>query len=208
MKILAVEDDPTAGLMIEATLKSLGHDVILVDSATAGLDVLKREPIRAVVSDWQLGDTDGLDLCRMVRVRPGDYVYFILLTQQEGTEENERLAMEAGVDDFLSKPVSVHDMRLRLHVAERILAYTQQVQQLESLIPICGYCKKVRDDQNFWQQVETYIGKRTGSRFSHGICPDCYAKIAVPALKELGVEVPSGSPPAGARRKPTAGPVA
>lgn len=202
MKILAVEDDPTAALVIEATLRSLGHEVKLVHDGAEASALLKSGAFRVVVSDWQLPGTDGLDLCRSLRVRPGDYVYFILLTQQEGTEDNERLAIEAGVDDFLTKPVRIHEMRSRLHVAERILAYTQQVKQLESLIPICGYCKKIRDDQNFWQQVETYIGRRTGSRFSHGVCPDCYRQFITPELESMGIADAPPPPPTARSVKP------
>jgi hypothetical protein len=75
-------------------------------------------------------------------------------------------------------------------VAERILNYATQVRQLEQIIPICGYCRKLRDDQNYWSQVEEYIGKQTGSSFSHGVCPDCYDQVIVPQMKELGVEPP------------------
>jgi hypothetical protein len=73
-------------------------------------------------------------------------------------------------------------------VAERILRYATQVQQLEAFLPICSYCKKVRDDHNYWQQIEAYINQRTGSEFSHSICPDCYARIIQPELERLKAE--------------------
>ncbi|MEO0248369.1 MAG: response regulator, partial [candidate division WOR-3 bacterium] len=56
---------------------------------------------------------------------------------------------------------------------------------LQGLLPICSYCKKIRDDQNYWQQVETYISKHSEVRFSHGICPDCFAAIVEPELEQL-----------------------
>lgn len=185
MKILAVEDDPSAAMVIESVLRYLGHDVVLAATADEAFACLRAEPIRIVVSDWLLGSTDGLELCRRIRKGTLDYVYFILLTQREATDENEHLAMEAGVDDFLTKPVVPRELRMRLHVAQRILGYTQQVQQLESFLPVCSYCNKVRDDRNFWEQIEEYIRKRTGTRFSHGVCPDCYNKIVVPQLEQL-----------------------
>ena len=187
MKILAVEDDPVAALVIESTLKSLGHEVTLVADVSGALQALQKAPFRVVVSDWQMEGPDGLDLCRIIRSRPGDYVYFILLTQQDPSEANQQTALEAGTDDFLTKPIRVHEMRARQHVAERIVAYTQQVNQLESFLPICMHCKKIRDDQNYWEQIENYIGKRTGSRFSHGICPDCYRDVVLPDLVKLGM---------------------
>ena len=185
MKILAVEDDPSAAMVIESVLRYLGHEVILATTADDAFARVKAEPIRIVVSDWLLGRADGLDLCRRIRQSSRDYVYFILLTQREASDENEQLAMVAGVDDFLTKPVVPRELRMRLHVAQRILEYTQQVQQLESFLPVCSYCNKVRDDRDFWQQIEEYIRKLTGTRFSHGVCPDCYQKIVVPQLDQI-----------------------
>ena len=72
-------------------------------------------------------------------------------------------------------------------MAERILRYTTQVRQLEELLPICTYCKKIRDDQNYWQRIESYINERTGSEFSHSVCPHCYESEIVPQLRALNV---------------------
>jgi len=105
--------------------------------------------------------------------------------------------MDAGVDDFLSKPIDVQELWMRLHVAERILKYTTRVRQLEQLLPICSYCKKVRDDHNYWQQIENYIKARTGSELSHSVCPDCYQRIVVPDLQNALRAVPKATPTAG-----------
>ena len=185
MKILAVEDDPSAAMVIESVLRYLGHEVILATTADEAFARVKAEPIRIVVSDWLLGRADGLDLCRRIRQTSLDYVYFILLTQREASDENEQLAMVAGVDDFLTKPLDLLELRMRLRVAERILRYTTQVRQLEELLPICSYCKKIRDDQNYWQQMEGYINERTGSEFSHSVCPDCYTRVIIPELEQI-----------------------
>jgi response regulator RpfG family c-di-GMP phosphodiesterase len=120
---------------------------------------------------------DGLQLCQKVRERPKtDYTYFILLTAINTGRDNIRKAMDAGIDDFLSKPLDREAILMRLRVAERILEFTTQIRQLKELIPICMYCKRVRDDTNYWDQVETYIHTHTGSNFSHGICPECFDK--------------------------------
>ena len=79
---------------------------------------------------------------------------------------------------------------MRMRVAERIVRTTQQVRQLEELLPICSYCKKIRDDQNYWQQIEGYINERTGSEFSHSVCPDCYTRVVLPELEKLKVSNP------------------
>jgi response regulator RpfG family c-di-GMP phosphodiesterase len=118
---------------------------------------------------------DGLQLCQKVRQRPKtDYTYFILLTAINTGRDNLRQAMNAGIDDFLTKPLDREAILMRLNVAERILEFTTQIRALKELIPICMYCKRVRDDSNYWEQVEHYIHEHTGSNFSHGICPQCF----------------------------------
>lgn len=188
MKILAIDDDPVAQLVLEAALKSCGHEVLTAADGAEAWTKLQAGSIPVVVSDWQMPELDGLELCRRIRARGGrDYVYFILLTQHSATDENQAAALEAGVDDFLTKPVHLPDLRMRLRVAERILEYSKQVRELEAILPICGYCKKIRDDQDYWQQIEGYLHERTGTVFSHGCCPDCFETKMAPMLRASGV---------------------
>jgi PAS domain S-box-containing protein len=74
----------------------------------------------------------------------------------------------------------------RLQIQNRELrGALTRIKRLEGLLPICSYCKKIRDDQNYWREVEHYIGARTDAKFSHGICPDCMVKYVEPKLKEM-----------------------
>jgi CheY-like chemotaxis protein len=187
MKVLIAEDDPVAQLLLESTLKSLGHDVVAVADGEAAWTALADRSLRVVVSDWRLPKLDGLALCRRIRELRTDYICFILLTQLEASDENLDEAFVAGVDEFLTKPVQPYDLKQRLHVAARILGFTTELRRLESIIPICGYCRKVRDDKKFWQDIESYMVSRSGSRFSHGVCPDCYDRILIPELEKLGI---------------------
>jgi len=193
MKVLIAEDDIIASRVLEAALLKLGHEPLLADNGESAWNILRTEPVRAVISDWQMPRLDGLEFCRRIRAREGDYIYFILLTQMAATEKNLKEATEAGVDDFLGKPIDSGQLWMRLRVAERILKFTTEVQQLESFLPICGYCKKVRDDGNYWQQIEQYFKTRTGTNFSHGICPDCMEKMVKPQLDRLGIKMPPTS---------------
>lgn len=187
VKILTVEDDSVARAVLRQALRRLGHEALEAGDGGAAWDLLqKSEGVRVVVSDWMMPNSDGLDLCRKIRERVGaEYIYFILLTSRDATEDNQTTAADAGVDDFLTKPLDLAELWTRLRVAERILRYTTQVRQLEEMLPICSYCKKIRDDQNYWQQLEGYISERTGSDFSHSVCPDCYKRVVLPELEQL-----------------------
>jgi sigma-B regulation protein RsbU (phosphoserine phosphatase) len=186
VKILAVEDDAVARAVLRQALRRLGHDTVEAADGEAAWQAIQTEPVRVVVSDWMMPRSDGLDLCRKIRGRTGaEYIYFILLTSRDATEENQTAAADAGIDDFLTKPLDLSELWMRLRVAERILKYTTQVRQLEEMLPICSYCKKIRDDHNYWQQLEGYISDRTGSDFSHSVCPDCYDRVVMPQLEEF-----------------------
>lgn len=189
MKILIVEDDPVARRVLRQALDRLGHEVLEAQDGAEALNRLERAPVRVVVSDWVMPSMDGLELCRRVRARTAqEYVYFILLTSATASVENQREAADAGVDDFLNKPLDVNELWMRLRVAERILRFATQVRQLEAFLPICSYCKKIRDDQNYWTQIESYINERTGTDFSHSVCPDCYQRVVIPEIEKLRAE--------------------
>ncbi len=186
MRILAVEDDPVARAVLRKALHKLGHDVVEAADGDEAWDLWQGDKTRVIVSDWMMERVDGLELCRRLRAAETDeYTYFILLTANTADAGNRRAAADAGVDDFLTKPLDLEELWTRLRVAERILRYTTQLRQLEELLPICSYCKKIRDDQNYWQQIEGYINQHTGSEFSHSVCPDCYTRVVMPEIEQL-----------------------
>ena len=177
MKILIAEDDPVSVKILEFTLRHWGHDVVTAEDGEAAWRLFDADPVRIIVSDWMMPGIDGLQLCDRVRARTKtEYTYFVLLTAVNTGRDNLRKAMDAGIDDFLTKPLDREAIYMRLRVAERILGYTTEIRMLKELLPICMYCKRVRDDQDYWQQVETYIHQCTGTNFSHGICPDCFTR--------------------------------
>jgi len=182
MNILIAEDDPVAAKILRLTLEQVGHEGVVVSDGAAAWRQFLEQPTRIVVSDWMMPELDGLQLCRRIRERADhDYTYFILLTANHARRENLATAMEAGIDDFLQKPLDREVIWMRLRVAERILGYTRQIRQLGELLPICAFCKKIREDGAYWQQFEAYIQEHTGSQFSHGICPECFDQ----QMKEL-----------------------
>lgn len=173
--ILVAEDDPVSAKVLQIALTKLGYEPIIAPDGAEAWEKFDREPARLIVSDWMMPGLDGLALCEKVRARARTpYTYFILLTANHTSADNYALASAAGVDDFLTKPLDREAIHMRLRVAERILKYTAEIRQLQELIPVCTYCHKVRDAHDYWDRVENYIQKETGSRFSHGACPQCY----------------------------------
>lgn len=171
------EDDPISAKILQIALSKFGYEPVIARDGAEAWEKFDREPTRLIVSDWMMPGLDGLALCEKVRARARTpYTYFILLTANHTSPENYALATAAGVDDFLTKPLDREAIRMRLAVAERILKFTAEIRQLQKMIPICVYCRRVRDEHDYWDMVESYIQKETGSRFSHGACPECYEK--------------------------------
>jgi DNA-binding response OmpR family regulator len=191
MKVIAVEDEAASRSILRRCLEKLGHDVVEASNGEEAWELWRDGKPRVVVSDWMMPKLDGLRLCKRIRAQQGrDYTYFILLTGSTDSVQNRRAAGEAGVDDFLTKPIDMSALWMRLRVAERILKYTVQLHRLEAMIPMCSYCKKIRDDRNYWQQIESYINEATGTEISHSVCPECYNRIVLPELEKLEASVP------------------
>lgn len=184
MKILIAEDDAASRMILKAMLQRAGHEVVAMENGRTAWDTWCIEFFPVVISDWDMPELDGLGLCRNIR-RMGDerYTYMILLTARGG-KANYLEAIEAGADDFLTKPADDEQLLARLHVAERILGLRRHMKQLESLLPVCAWCKKIRDEDGDWNQMENYISRlNSGTRFTHGSCPEC----AEAFLKQAGL---------------------
>lgn len=183
MQILIVEDEPVTREVLKRLLLAAGYQVTESADGAEAWQLLQSIRIPVVISDWEMPEMEGLDLCRKIRSRASEYTYFIMLTAKSGRAEYLE-AMDGGVDDFLAKPLDAVDLQCRLRVAERILGLRKEVSQLEGLLPICSYCKRIRDEMNRWTSIESYIEQRSRAEFSHGICPDCYKKHIEPALNQ------------------------
>lgn len=200
MRVLIAEDDAVSRHLLQSLLTRWGYEVTAVENGAEALEILAGgEPPPLVVLDRMMPRLDGVEVCRQVRALPDrPPLYILLLTVQKRTDEIVE-GLEAGADDYLTKPFDSKELRARVGVGERVMRLQNelnqrlreleealaQVNKLEGLLPICSYCKRVRDDQDYWQQVEAYVEARSEARFSHGICPDCYEEHFRPKLEEL-----------------------
>ena len=184
VSVLVVDDDPVSSAQLSAIARAAGYSVSMVQNGREAWDALQVARYRVVISDWYMPELDGVELCRRVRARRKEpYVYFILVTSRGGKQQY-LTGMQAGADDFIAKPVDPDELQARLGVAERILGLRKELQQLEGLLPICSYCKRIRNDHDEWETLETYIEERFQTAFTHSICPDCYSKHVQPQLDE------------------------
>jgi hypothetical protein len=83
--------------------------------------------------------------------------------------------------DITDRKQAEHERELLVGKLQAALA---EVRTLQGFLPICSYCKRIRDDENYWQAVDAYLAKHTNAQFSHGICPSCYHAVVEPQLSE------------------------
>jgi phosphoserine phosphatase RsbU/P len=201
MRILVAEDDITSRLILENVLKKWGYDVISVANGNeAWIELHKPDPPLLALMDWMMPGRDGVEICREIRKAEKNdrSIYIILLTGRD-SKKDIVVGLNAGANDYITKPFDNEELQARIAVGRRVVELqtqlTQHVQKLQQaldhiktlqgILPICSYCKKIRDDQNYWTQVESYISKITDAKFSHSICPDCYEMEILPQMEKL-----------------------
>jgi CheY-like chemotaxis protein len=203
MRVLIAEDDLVSRRVLAATLDKFGYEVAVATDGAEAWDVLRRaDAPHLAILDWMMPEIDGLELCRRVRaLTTPTPPYLILLTAKSG-KEDVVTGLDAGANDYLTKPFDRAELRARVQVGAQVLelqtnlaarvceleAALSQVKQLQGLLPICSYCKKIRDEQNYWHRVESYISEHAAVEFSHGICPACYTDVVQPQLDQLGAQ--------------------
>jgi sigma-B regulation protein RsbU (phosphoserine phosphatase) len=185
MKIMVVDDDAVSRRMLQGVLTKQGHQVLAAANGRDAWEIFQREAISVVITDWIMPELDGLKLCQRVRAEARKkYTYIILVTVMSG-KGSYLEGIQAGADDFLSKPFDPDVLRARLFVAERLLDLQAEVRQLQGMLPICSYCKRIRDDGNLWTQLEAYIADHSEANFTHGICPQCEDTHVRPQLEAI-----------------------
>lgn len=200
MKVLIAEDDMVSRHLLHIKLNQWGYDVIETkDGHEAWLALQQENAPHLAILDWMMPGMDGIDICRTARASAQfQSIYFILLTTRNDQKDIIE-GLQAGADDYITKPFESQELQARVQVGARIVRLQSQlaarvseledalaqVKQLEGIMPICSYCKKIRDDQNYWQQIEKYISEHSEATFSHGICPDCYEQYVQPELDQF-----------------------
>jgi sigma-B regulation protein RsbU (phosphoserine phosphatase) len=198
--VLIAEDDPVSRRLLEGTLRRWGHEVLVtIDGDEAWRALQRPETPSVAILDWMMPGIQGVEICRRVQAQESPTPPYLILLTANTQRANVVEGLEAGADDYMGKPFDHDELRARLIVATRVVqlrrkladrvreleAAISRVKQLHGLLPICSYCKKIRDDKNYWQQVEQYVSSHSEVQFSHGVCPQCYEQILAPQLRAL-----------------------
>ena len=191
MRILVADDDAIGRRLLERALGKSGHEVLAVpDGAEAWRILAAPDPPALAILDWMMPGLTGVELCRKVREAVWPVEPYLIVLTSRGETVDVVTALQAGANDYVTKPFEIEELRARVSVGERIVTLQQQlsdrvraleealahVHQLQGLIPICAWCRQVRNDGNFWEQVDSYLEKRSGLQFTHAICPPCREK--------------------------------
>jgi DNA-binding response OmpR family regulator len=188
MRALIADDDPVAAMAVSRSMSNWGFETAVVQDGLAAWEHLtSSDPPPLAIVDWEMPGLEGPELCRRVRSdTERAHLYLILLTARNSSTDLIA-GLEAGADDYLIKPVDLNELKARVRVGVRVAslqarlaeevtelqATLDNVRRLRGLLPICAYCKRIRDDKNYWQRVEVYVSEHTDATFTHGICPSC-----------------------------------
>jgi len=191
MRILIAEDDATSRRLLEAVLNKWGHEVVSTrDGNEAWAALENAAPPTLAILDWMMPGIDGVEVCRRVRQRAElEPTYLILLTALGGKEDIVA-GLEAGANDYVTKPFDASELRARVKVGERVVELQSalagrvdelqealgHVKKLQGLLPICMHCHRIRNDAESWQRIELYVEDHSDAQFSHGVCPECLEK--------------------------------
>lgn len=188
MKILVAEDELASRVLLESLLTSLSFEVITAENGQVALDILSgNDAPQLAVLDWMMPKIDGIDVIQQVRSRESEYPPYLILLTGKTRKEDIVAGLDAGANDYITKPFNSAELRARVEVGKRMIEIQEELKQkvndlndafneiktLKGIVPICAGCKQIRDDEGFWHRVESYVGRHTEAKFSHSMCPDC-----------------------------------
>ncbi len=191
MKILIAEDDYTSRLMLQVILEKWQYKVITAENGVEAWDILQqKDPPQIAILDWEMPEMDGLGVCQRASQLDRDNPIYIIMLTGRNTKKDIVHGLDAGADDYITKPFDENELQARVRVAERMVriqaSLTDSVEELrlaldhvhtlQGILPICMHCHGIRSDDEAWHKLEKYIETHTTAKLSHSICPDCLSK--------------------------------
>ena len=200
LQVLVADDEPVSRTVVGAMLKKAGFVVHYApDGAQAWQRLQSPNPPSLALLDWEMPGLQGPEVVERIRDQHAQVpTYVILLTSRDSSADIVS-GLRAGADDYVTKPANEDELIARVNVGARVVRLQQaladrvhsleealaNVKALQTLLPMCAYCKSIRNDQNYWQKVETYFSQHSGVSFTHSYCPSCYDRYVLPELEKL-----------------------
>ena len=196
-RVLVVDDEPVNLQVVRNYLAVEKFRLTLASSGEEALRRLGEESFDLVLLDVMMPRISGYDVCRKLREsHPMSDLPVIFLTAR--TQDSDVVAgMALGANDYLAKPISKDRLlaRIRPHLdllqvhrglEDLVEQKVSEIKVLEGILPICAGCKKIRDEDGLWNELEAFIDERSEAEFSHGICPDCVGRFysSYPELRD------------------------
>ena len=197
-KVLVTDDSPEILLLSTMLLRRAGYDVLEASTGTECLDAVQKHHPDLVLLDVMLPDMTGIEVCRQIKSDTSlEDIFVILASEVKVSSERQAEGLDSGADAYIILPISNKEFLARVHAGERIKRAEDalrekereqeelvsqlkealaEIKTLKGFIPICASCKKIRDDEGYWDQLEAYISKHTDAKFTHGLCPECAEK--------------------------------
>ncbi len=168
--ILAVDDNPQNLQFLGKLLFDNGYEVGMAQNGQQALNFMKKNDPDLILMDVMMPDMDGYEVCEQIKKDFFAQQIPIIFLTALCTSEDIVKGFDAGGVDYVTKPFNPPELlaRIKTHIEIRVL---------RGLLPMCSRCKKIRDDEGFWKQVDSYIEEHSQVTFSQGICPDCLTRL-------------------------------
>ena len=188
IKVLVVDDDPDVLFATSRVVGTIGYKVSKAMSGMQCQEMISEEVPDLILLDVMLPDINGTDLCRNIKSDPKFKQVFIVLTSGARTSSFDQAdGLDCGADGYIARPISNRELKSRVKAMVRIVLAERErdrligelkdalskVKQLSGLLPFCSYCKKIRDDKGYWNQIEEYIQEYSEAELGDSICPGC-----------------------------------
>jgi CheY-like chemotaxis protein len=203
--ILIIDDDIANIKILGSTLPS-DYEILFALNAQEGIASAMANQPDLIILDIMMPGMDGCETCRQLKADERTRDIPLIFITVKNSEEDEVKGFELGAVDYIIKPFNpvIVQARVRTHVSLRLATRDvenknimlaarieelenakKEIKAIQSILPICSYCKKIRDDKDYWDQLDSYLQKHSGILFSHSVCPDCYEKYITPQLLHL-----------------------
>lgn len=171
--ILAVDDTPRDLDLLAMILGREGYALVLAAEGTQALDCAHENNPDLILLDILMPGMDGIEVCQRLKADPATQSIPVIFLTAQSKPEEILAGFEVGAVDYVTKPFQIPELLARVRAHLELRRAQQEIQTLRGFLPTCACCKKIRDDQGAWHDMESYITHHSEAQFSHGLCPDC-----------------------------------